>query len=373
MTKQQLSIPITAETPSLAKKLGKDSIIVTTKKPMEKDYRKGKKALYVEEKKGTSFDTCATIGSEYVCCNVKVLKSVTNCPFDCSYCFLQNYLTNGTMSAVGNTQSLIEEVKQRLEEQPWRFFRIGTWELGDSLALEKDINQASELIMAFKNLPNAVLELKTKSDCVDTILDLDHGNKTVVSWSINPAKIIDEQEHKTASLQKRLAAMKKVEAAGYPIGLHFDPMIYYPEWEADYHELIDQIFDTISPKSLAWVSVGSLRFNPEMKQKMALNFPKSYIHSQEMILGPDGKIRYVKPLRLNMYKSFMKKLNSYLDPQTVLYFCMERFDVWEKILGYSPRSIGHLDYIFADKMRIKYPEMVETMGSLEMYEAHQDS
>ena len=37
------------------------------------------------------------------------------------------------------------EVKEKLEREPWRLFRIGTWELGDSLALEGKTGQAAEL------------------------------------------------------------------------------------------------------------------------------------------------------------------------------------------------------------------------------------
>ena len=153
-------------------------------------YRDGKKHLVLTEKKGDSLDTCATISDKYLCCNVKVLKSVSNCPFDCSYCFLQNYLNDPALQSVADIDGLISDVHEKLEAQPWRFFRIGTWELGDSLALEYETGQAKALVERFSKLSNAVLELKTKSDCVDTLLDCDHQLKTVVSWSMNTAEMI---------------------------------------------------------------------------------------------------------------------------------------------------------------------------------------
>ena len=152
-------------------------------------YRDGKRSVEVIPKKGDAMDLCATWGEEYVCCNVHVLKSVQNCPFDCSYCFLQNYLNDGTMKVVGDTKSLIDEVKEKTAKQPWRFFRIGTWELGDSLALENKTGQAAKLVCEFAKLPNAMLELKTKSDIVDPILGLDHKGRTVVSWSLKPRRV----------------------------------------------------------------------------------------------------------------------------------------------------------------------------------------
>ena len=68
---------------------------------------------------------------------------------------------------------------------------------------------------------NAMLELKTKSDCVDLILDAEHRGRTVVSWSLNTEYIINHEESGTASLQRRLDAMKKVHDSGYLLGLHF--------------------------------------------------------------------------------------------------------------------------------------------------------
>ncbi len=194
---------------------------------IKKHYRSGKKNLVVVDKKGEALDTCATISDKYICCNVKVLKSVSNCPYDCSYCFLQNYLNDGNTKVVGDDKALIDEVKEACIKEPNRLFRIGTWELGDSLALERETGQAQRLIHAFCDIPNAVLELKTKSDIVEPILACDHQQKTVVSWSLNAHTIVEKQEHKTARLQERLQALKKVTYAGYFVGLNIDPMIYF--------------------------------------------------------------------------------------------------------------------------------------------------
>ena len=99
-------------------------------------------------------DTCATISDKYICCNVKVIKSVSNCPFDCSYCFLQNYLNDGNSKVVNDIKAMITEVKEKCAKEPKRLFRIGTWELGDSLAFENESKQAQYLIEEFKSTPD---------------------------------------------------------------------------------------------------------------------------------------------------------------------------------------------------------------------------
>jgi spore photoproduct lyase len=319
----------------------------------------GKNRIQLIGKKGEAMGTCATFNNRYLCCNVKVLRSVHNCPFDCSYCFLQNYLTDVTTKVVDDISALMEEVKEKISDHSGKLFRIGTWELGDSLALEKETGQAHKLILEFSRLSNAVLELKTKSDCVDSILSLDHRGKSVVSWSLNTSRVIKTEEHGTASLKERLEAMHKAVRAGYLIGMHFDPMIYYAQWERDYEDLIRQVFETVPPERVAWISIGSLRFNPEMKKKIENNFPENRLTCAEMVLGDDNKVRYIKPLRVQMFKLFFHALRQNGAKDILIYLCMERWDVWDKVLGYHPDSISHLDYLFAQSLYERYGLMQE--------------
>ena len=346
---------------------------------IDSHYRSGKKDIHLVPKKGDSMDTCATISDKYICCNVKVLKSVSNCPYDCSYCFLQNYLNDGRTKVVSDTDSLMKEVKEKCEAEPNRLFRIGTWELGDSLALEEDVAQASLLIEAFKDIPNAILELKTKSNKVDPILNCDHGGHTVVSWSLNSEKIVTEQEHKTARLHERLDALKKVTDAGYLVGLHFDPIILHEGWQQQYASLIKQSIAATNSSQIAWISIGSLRFNPEMKKKIEINFPKTSITHEEMVQGDDGKVRYVKPIRNQLYQHFVNELKTQLNcddlstltgftqNKPLVYFCMERWDMWEKFLIGVPKSIQHLDYLFAQSMHQRYPAQFPQTPDIKHY------
>jgi spore photoproduct lyase len=86
------------------------------------------------------------------------------------------------------------------------------------------------------------LELKTKSDCVEDLLGLNPKGRVVVSWSMNPQKVIDADEHLTVSLEQRLAAAKSCQEAGYRLAFHFDPMIEYRGWEEDYRAMVERLF-----------------------------------------------------------------------------------------------------------------------------------
>lgn len=336
-------------------------------------YRDGKKTVEFVPYKGEKMDTCATIHDEYVCCNVKVLKSVSNCPFDCSYCFLQNYLTNSQLEVVDDHEKLIQEIESKVMAQPWRFFRIGTWELGDSLALENETGQAQKFIDYFSTVNNAVLELKTKSDVVDPILNCKHNQKTVVSWSMNTDYIIRTEEHKTASLKDRMVAIKKVVDAGYLIGLHFDPMIMYDDWANDYKDLLTQLAHIVPSNQIAWLSIGSLRFNPEQKRLIENNFRGSKLTCQEMVKGSDNKVRYVKPLRIEMYSLMFNKMRELWGQDPFIYLCMERWDMWDKIMDIQPRTIGELDYMFADHFHRFFPSVNPQIPNLDLYMKYQST
>jgi spore photoproduct lyase len=331
------------------------------------NYRDGKRSFQTIPKKGEAMGTCATFNRKYLCCSVHVLKSIHNCPYECSYCFLQNYLNNGITKTVDDVSGLMQEVKQKICLQPGRLFRIGTWELGDSLALEKETGQAERLIPEFAKLNNAVLELKTKSDRVESLLGLDHNKKTVVSWSLNTESIFRSEEHGTAPLEDRLEAMHRVAKAGYLVGLHFDPMILHETWEKGYENLVHRVFDAVSPEQVAWISMGSLRFNPEMKKKMENNYPESRLTCAEMVLGDDAKVRYVKPLRIKMYRLLYHALSKKVRNDNLIYLCMERWDVWEKVFGNHPETIEHLDFLFAQSL-YERSGLGDSLPERELYE-----
>ena len=77
-------------------------------------------------------------------------------------------------------------------------------------------------------------------------------------------------------------------------------------------------------------------------------------------------MRYPKPTRLKLYSWFIEHLKealgckdlSPLAPPTLdtplFYFCMERWDIWEDLLGASPESIQELDFLFARSLSSRF-------------------
>ena len=87
-----------------------------------------------------------------------------------------------------------------------------------------------------------------------------------------------------------------------------------------------------------------------------------------MVLGGDGKVRYVKPLRLRLFNHLYAAIRKYGGEAPFVYLCMERWDVWERVIGFAPPSIAHLDYLIAKSLCERYPGLVPVPPSLEHYE-----
>ena len=111
-------------------------------------------------------------------------------------------------------------------------------------------------------MPNLVLELKSKDSYVENLLDLkhEHCGKTVVSWSVNAKRVCENDEAHTASLDERIEAAGKVAEAGYRVGFHFDPLIHFKGWEDEYSDTVKKIFAGVPVRSIAWISISSLRY-----------------------------------------------------------------------------------------------------------------
>jgi len=331
----------------------------------------GKKVLLVREFKGRAFKQCQGLKKEYSCCQLHTLADANNCAMECSYCVLQYYMTAPFLTVFANTGDLLTDLAHCVGSQRRRVFRVTTGELSDSLLLDPLTGSTRVLVPFFRELPNAILELKTKTNNVDHLLELDHGRKTVVSWSVNPSAVCAREELKTASLEDRLEAASRVARRGYPVGFHLDPIVHYCCWRRDYEGLLDLILGAVPLESIAWISLGTLRFPPELEPTMEARFPRSRLRYGEFISAPDGKLRYIRPLRIEMYRALVSHLRKRIGSSPsapVIYLCMEPPDVWKKVFGEPGPSSSELDYRFSESYRRRFPEARLPRPILEEYE-----
>jgi len=297
----------------------------------------GKKALLLKSLKGDFVKPCPCT-PHYLGCNYYIINTDLNCPMDCSYCILQHYLENPLMTIHVNTPDLWSQLDKFLYRHKERFIRIGTGELGDSLALDPITERSKDLISYFREKRKVNFELKTKSTNIDLVLNQEPAENIILAWSLNTELMAEKEEKGAPSIKDRIEAALKVQKRGFRTAFHFDPMILYPGWEKDYEDVIKNLFSGIDPERVAWISLGSLRFPKPLKNLIRKRFPRSKIIYQEMITGIDGKLRYFKPLRMELYQKVVDAIKAYSGEKVPLYFCMESQEVWKKILNKEPGS-----------------------------------
>ena len=202
-----------------------------------------------------------------------------NCVYDCRYCFLQGMLRSANYLLFVNYEEFVDEIKTIAEthsndEKPAWFFSGYDC---DSLAYEPVTGFAEYFISAFSDIPNAVLELRTKSTQVRSLLNRDAKNNVVVASSLSPESVAEAVEIGAPPLSKRVAALAKLQDAGWRIGLRFDPVIWHKDYVEDYQRMVDLVFSELDPGRIDSVTLGSFRLPKGYYKTMHRLYPEHWL------------------------------------------------------------------------------------------------
>lgn len=296
----------------------------------------GKRTMVIMRRRAPFLMACPAGSAEFACCGYLVLTLASNCPMDCSYCFLQEYVAdNPAFQVYANYEDAFAEVDELARKAPGRHFRIGTGELADSLAFDSITGIAGDLVDFFSARPNLTLELKTKTDEIESLLAANPRGRVMVSWTMSPERVFRASEHRTAPPSARIAAARRVLDAGYRVAFHFDPIIAYQGAEQDYAMLAEQILDSIAPARISFFSMGGLRLTPALRAAARRRFPADPMLLGEDVLAPDGRYRTFTPLRLKLYRAISGRFSAAGVPS---YLCMENPSVHQRVFGTSAPS-----------------------------------
>jgi len=320
--------------------------VVEQARRQENALTRGKRTLLVTRRKGPFLSLCQGMTAHHrACCAYRILNVTENCPLDCAYCILQVYLNNPLVVLNANLDGLADEIARARPGQDAcapegeRLLRVGTGELGDSLALDRLTSLSLDLMRIVAPFTDVVLELKTKTVEIENLLSVAAPPNVVVSWSLNTARHIAGEEIGAPSLGERLDAARRCQEHGYRLGFHFDPLIHSPNWEEDYRAVVATLFDHVDPARIVWISLGALRFPPAMKRTIEVRFPRSTITCGELVASWDGKLRYFRPIRTAMYRKMVEWIAARA-PDVTIYLCMESPEIWEDVFGWAPRGVA---------------------------------
>ncbi len=274
------------------------------------------------------------------CCNYLTIDLYLGCNLGCSYCIMKSYLSFSPLTVHVGLDEAIGRIREIARANADRTVRIGSGETGDSLLLDPLFGTSATLIHALAPEENLVLELKTKTDLVDHLLDIPRKGNTVIGFSLNPPAVSVPEEGASAPVAARLAAARRAVAAGFRVAFHFDPIMAVDRWWEHYGDLIDSLsgFET---GDVAWISLGTIRYTPALREKMD---DRPYL-LDEFVPGIDGKYRYLQRERVEIYRWFRERLEARVAAPT--YMCMESSAVWRRVFGCLPQEVPGLEPIFA--------------------------
>jgi spore photoproduct lyase len=268
-----------------------------------------------------------------VCCApyFKLVPVSNGCPYFCTYCYLA-YVYRDYQPFIKvnlNYARMFDEIRATAF-QAGGVVTFNMGEMLDSLALDRVTLLVERLVPFFGRLSDAYLMLLTKSANVEGLLRVAPNARTLVSWSLNPQRVIERYEIGAASLEERINAARRCREHGYRIRLRIDPGILYDGWQSDYGELIRKSLAVLEPEN---ITLGMLRLLPG---HFAL--ARQAYGSRAGALGEtglserasDGKLRYPFPRRLEFYRSLIDAIRSF-NERLSIGLCRETPDIWSSL------------------------------------------
>lgn len=205
-----------------------------------------------------------------------------NCVYDCRYCFLQGMYRSSNYVVFANFDNFFEDIRETSEQDPstpaWFFSGYDC----DSLALNPVTEFTDTALDYFAKLPNANLELRTKSTQIRSLLQRDPIPNVVVAYSLSPETVAEAHEHKAPSVKKRIQALQDLQKAGWRVGVRFDPILYADNYQSLYTKLFEQTFAALNVDAIHSVSLGPFRLPKPFYKRMIRLYPDSPLLAQPM-------------------------------------------------------------------------------------------
>jgi len=248
-----------------------------------------------------------------------------NCVYDCRYCFLQGMLRSANYLMFVNYEEFMEDIKSiadqhKADDKPVWFFSGYDC---DSLAYEPITRFAEYFVPAFKHIDNAVLELRTKSTQIRSLLSIEAQDNVVVAYSLSPERIAKEVEKGAPPLIKRIDALQRLQQHGWRIGLRFDPIIWHADYLEDYSQAISQVFEALVPEQIDSVTIGGFRLPKGFYKTMQRLYPEHWLFNAGLSEA-DGLVVY----RQEIENQALSDIGG---------FC-ERYISGDKVFAYSSYS-----------------------------------
>jgi len=259
------------------------------------------------------------IGSE----NNFYFSHMLNCIYDCRYCFLQGMYRSAHYVLFVNYEQFEAALLDKINTNTGQAAHFFSGYDCDSLALDPITHFTDFFLPVFRRNPGALLELRTKSTQIRSLLELETFENCVIAFSFTPENVAAALEHKTPTPQRRIKAMQQLQSHGWLLGLRFDPLIYHEDFRCHYRQLFQDIFTQLDSDRIHSVSLGNFRLPNSFFRTITRLYPEEVLFASPFEES-DGMITYKEKIRNEM-------LNFCYD-ELLLYIQEDKFFPCEKII-----------------------------------------
>lgn len=231
-------------------------------------------ALILASKQGTLIYEGAAVCQSFGNQHFYYTSCVMNCIYDCEYCYLKGMYPSGNLVVFVNLEDYFAELKKILAiHSAYVCISYDT----DLMGLEGITGFVKEWVEFAACHKGLRLEIRTKCGRTDLWEKLNPQRGVCYAFTLSPQFVIDNYEHKTASLRQRIVSAKMAIEKGFLVRLCFDPMIYCKDWKEHYHDMFAQVLEEIDMNKLTDISIGSFRISQDYLKKMRKCQPDSDI------------------------------------------------------------------------------------------------
>ncbi|MGK5595374.1 MAG: radical SAM protein [Parachlamydiaceae bacterium] len=245
-----------------------------------------------------------------------------NCPFDCRYCFLQGLYSSANFVLFVNYQDFKDAIVRAIEENASERCTFFSGYDADSLALESITQFVNHFLPFFEEHPEALFEIRTKSTNISTLLRHRSLENCVIAYSLMPHELSKSLENKTPSVKSRLESLLKLQQAGWPIGLRFDPLIFCDDFEKKYAQFYAEVFDLLKTERIHSVTLGAFRMPKNIYKNMVNLYPeeKLFAHS---LTQRGSLVSYKESLEQSLLKFCYDELLKYVPSEKLFAYDLQ--------------------------------------------------
>ncbi len=234
-----------------------------------------------------------------------------NCIYDCRYCFLQGMYRSAHCVLFVNFEDFADSVRQSLTAGSGMQVFYSGYDC-DSLALEPVSKFAEYFVPFFAQHPRAVLELRTKSTQISGLLRMAPAPNCIVAMSFTTEACAKQWERDVPSIEKRLKALARLQEAGWPVAIRFEPLLPEADQNA-YASLFELVFSRLDAGRVHSTSTGLFRMPTDYFRNTLKLHPDEPLFARET-RTENGVVSLEQPDREGWLAELEEMLFRHIDP-----------------------------------------------------------